>query len=66
MEKLEGYKTVVFFALALLIAVANMFGFGDFQMSADQEEIALVVVSVVGLILRFVTKSAVFSSSAKG
>lgn len=60
MEKFEGYKTVVFFGLTLLIAVAQLLGFADFQVTEDQHEIILVVVSVVGLVLRYATKSEVF------
>lgn len=61
-EKLEGYKTIIFFAVSLLVALANLLGFGDFELTADQQEIILVVVSVAGLLLRYFTKTEVFKS----
>jgi hypothetical protein len=60
LEKIEGYKTVVFFGLTLLITLANVFGFADFQVSEEQHEIILVVVSIAGLVLRYLTKSEIF------
>lgn len=60
---LEGYKTVIFFTLALLVAVANLFGFGGFQMTAEQLEITNIVIAVVGLVLRYYTKSEIFKPS---
>lgn len=56
----EGYKTVAFFVLALLVAVANYFGFGDFKMSPDQLELFNGIIILAGLALRWVTKSKVF------
>ena len=58
----EGYKTVTFFGLALLVGVANLLGFGDFAMSAEQSEIFAVVVPLIGLVLRYVTKSQIFGA----
>ena len=49
-------KTFWFFLLYLVVAVANVFGFGGFQAAPDQVEIAAVIVAVVGLVLRFLTK----------
>ena len=60
----QGYKTVVFFVLVLLVAVANMFGFGDFELSQDQLELFNVLVAVVGLALRYFTNTEIFK--AKG
>lgn len=60
METLKGYKTVVFFGLALLVAVANLLGFAEFQLSADQSEVIAVVVPLVGLVLRYLTNSPIF------
>jgi hypothetical protein len=60
---MEGYKTVVFFVLALVIGVANALGFADFQMSAEQAEWFAVVVPLAGLLLRFVTKTEIFKKS---
>jgi hypothetical protein len=58
--ELKGYKSVIFFGLVLGVALANLFGFGDFQMSADQTKLFEVIVPVVGLVLRYFTDSAIF------
>ena len=60
METLKGYKTVIFFGLALLVAVANLLGFAEFQLSAEQSEWVAVIVSFVGLLLRAYTDSPIF------
>jgi|GEM_PF-5782069 len=60
MKKLDGYKTVVFFVLSLLVALANLFGFADFRLSSEQNELLLVAVSVGGLLLRYLTKGEIF------
>ena len=52
-------KTFWFFLLSLLVAVAGAFGFGGYQPDAQQQEIIAVVVSVVGILLRFVTNKGV-------
>ena len=52
-------KTLWFFALYLLVAVAGVFGFAGFQPTADQSEIIGIVVAVVGIILRLLTKEPV-------
>ena len=57
---MEGYRTVGFFVLALLVGIANAFGFADFQMSAEQAEWFAVVVPLAGLLLRFITKTPIF------
>ena len=57
---MEGYKTVLFFALALLVWLANQFGFGDWQMSPELANWFEAAVIVGGLILRYFTKSAIF------
>ena len=56
----EGYKTVVFFVLVLVIEIANLLGFGDFRLSADQQELLGIVVPVIGLVLRYLTKTPIF------
>lgn len=58
----KGYKSIVFFLLVLAVAIANLFGFGDFQLSKDQLELLNVIVPLVGLILRYVTTSPVFQA----
>jgi GH25 family lysozyme M1 (1,4-beta-N-acetylmuramidase) len=52
-------KTIIFFILSILVAVAGYFGFADFQLSGDQAEILTIIVSVIGIILRFITKEPV-------
>ncbi len=49
-------KTLWFNLLALLVAVAGAFGYGDFQPSPEVQQLALVIVTVVNLVLRFVTR----------
>lgn len=60
MTNFEGYKTVAFFVLVLLVQVANLLGFADFRLSDEQQNVISVVVPLIGLILRYVTKTAVF------
>ena len=62
-EKLEGYKTVIFFALALLVGIANLLGFAEFQLSPEQQEWLGVILPLVGLLLRAVTKAPIFKGS---
>lgn len=62
MSTFEGYKTVAFFVLVLLVEVANLLGFGDFILTAEQQNIISVVVPLIGLILRYVTKTPIFKS----
>lgn len=68
MEKLNGYKTIIFFALVILLKVAGWFGFGDFHASADQQEVlnwldanGVLIVSIAGIVLRFITTSPIFN-----
>lgn len=52
-------KTLWFNALALALTVAGAFGFGDFRPSPEVEAIALVIVTLINLVLRFATSQAV-------
>lgn len=52
-------KTVWFNILFVLVALAGYFGFTDYQPSADVAELAAVIIAVVNVVLRFLTKSAV-------
>ena len=61
METLKGYKTVIFFGLALVVAIANLLGFAEFELSAQEAEWLGVIVPLVGLILRALTDSPVFN-----
>lgn len=60
MEQFKGYKSVVFFVLALLIALANMFGFAEFEFTAEQAEWFAVIVPLAGLLLRAISDSKIF------
>lgn len=51
-------KTFWFNILALLVAVASAFGFSEFQPDSQVAEYALVIVTVVNIILHFVTNKA--------
>lgn len=48
-------KTVWFNLLALLVSVALAFGFGEFKADPAVEQAAFVIVTVVNLVLRFMT-----------
>ena len=52
-------KTFWFNVLALVVTVAGAFGFGDHVPADEVGQIALVLVTVVNLVLRFVTKEPV-------
>lgn len=52
-------KTFWFNVLALLVAVAAAFGYTDFHPSAETEQVALVLVTIVNLVLRFYTSQGV-------
>ena len=57
---LEGYKTVIFFGLTLVVSVAGLFGFADWLPTNQQSDIILAVVSLVGLMLRIISSGPVF------
>ena len=59
-EVLEGKKTIAFFILTLVIALAGLFGFAEYQPTPEQAEGILAIVSLVGIILRAVTKTPLF------
>ena len=48
-------KTFWFFLVYLVTSVAGLFGFADYTPSGDEAEIVGVVVSIVGIALRFLT-----------
>jgi len=60
---LEGKKTVIFFVITLIVALASMFGFTEYQPTMDQSELILAIVSLVGLSLRYLTKTPIFKKS---
>ena len=52
-------KTFWFNVLALIVAVAGVFGFANWQPDQNMVEIIGVVVAAVNIVLRFLTKQAV-------
>jgi len=48
-------KTVYFGALFIIIAIANFFGFAEFQPSAEVSRISEVLIGVIIIALRFKT-----------
>ena len=52
-------KTLWFNLLALVVAIASAFGFADFQPSGEVQAIAGIAITVINLLLRFVTKQPV-------
>ena len=58
MEGKHFWKSKVFWfnVLALIVVVASAFGFGEFSPDPKTAEYALVVVTIINVILRFVTK----------
>lgn len=52
------YQSKVFWfnALFVIVALAGYFGFTDYQPSADVSELAAVLIAVVNLFFRFLTK----------
>jgi len=60
---LTGYKTVIFSVLFLAVALANIVGFSQFVPGDDVAVIAAslsVIVPVVSIILRSVSKTPIF------
>ncbi len=60
---MKGYKSVAFFVLAFVVALANLLGFADFELSAEQGEWIALVVPLVGLVLRYLTNTEIFKKS---
>lgn len=58
-------KTVWFAVLFGLVSVAGLFGYADYTPDTDVTEIVNVIVSVVMLILRFVTSQGVTIKAKK-
>ena len=52
-------KTFYFFLLYGVVSVAGLLGFADYTPSGDESEIVGIVVSVAGVVLRFVTNKGV-------
>ena len=58
METKKWYmsKTVFFNILAIVVIVANAFGFVDFQLGTEGNDIAMFIILGVNITLRFITK----------
>jgi len=57
MEKRFWQSKVFWFnVVALIVVVAGAFGFGEFSPDPEVVEYGVVVVTVINLVLRFVTK----------
>jgi len=54
----EWYKSKVFWfnVLALIVMLAGAFGFGEFQPDEQWVEVGAVLISVINLVLRFLTQ----------
>ena len=61
MENKKWYesRTLWFFILTLLVSVAGLFGFAEFELDPGQAELIGVIVSVIGVILRAFTKQGI-------
>lgn len=59
MKKWYQSKTLWFALLYGLVSIAGIFGWADYQPSADTLEIVGVVVAAITLVLRLVTKQGV-------
>lgn len=59
MKKPWESKTIIFFILSLLVAIAGLFGFAEFQPTAEMAQIITIVVSIAGIILRAITEKKV-------
>lgn len=55
MKRFYKSKTLWFNALVLLVAVAGVFGFGEFNPTSEMIEIVSVVVAAINIVLRLVT-----------
>jgi len=52
-------KTFWFNVLALIVTVAGAFGFSDFQLTPDYQQLAVGIIAIINLGLRFVTKQGI-------
>ena len=52
-------KTVLFNVLAIMVLVANSYGFGDFQLPEGSDRAVEFAIVIINLALRFMTKTSV-------
>lgn len=57
----DGWKTIIFFSLTALVSIAGLFGFYEWQPTGEQAELLTLIISVVGFVLRLVTKTRAFN-----
>lgn len=57
----DGWKTVTFFALTALVAIAGLFGFYEWQPTGDQAELLALLLSIAGFVFRWFTKTKIFN-----
>lgn len=69
---MEGYKTIAFSVLKILMAVAMRYGYADFTPDptiqafiANVGSVLVLVEAVISIALRWKTKTPVFTSAAK-
>lgn len=63
LNKVKGYKTVAFFLLAVLVAVAGLAAPEDLNVPDAYVELFALLVPLVGLLLRAVTNTPVLKSA---
>lgn len=52
-------KTIIFALLFGAVSVAGIFGYADYSPSGDTVEIVNIVVSIVVVVLRYITNTAI-------
>ena len=57
LPEFKGWKTGAFFVLVLLVGIANLVGFADFELSSEAQEWLAVILPLIGLVLRTITDS---------
>lgn len=55
-DTLKGKKTGLFFGLTLLLGLANMAGFSNWQPTVEQTEAIAIILSAAGLLFRYLTR----------
>jgi len=58
---MTGYRTMIFFGLALVVAVAGLFGFAGYEgLPAEWQNWYNVLLPLFAMIFRYVTKTPIF------
>lgn len=61
-DKLEGFKTIVFNTIILIASILSMFGF--ILPEDEQKGIAGAIIAIIGIVIRFKTTGPVFGKPA--